>query len=523
MTSYATALNAGYGQGTYVASASSEYSPGGATYPNAWYAFDKSASTSWVAANGGYNTSSPYNYTGSVRTVDVNGTSYSGDWLQIQMPSSIILSTYSIKDSGDAQKGPGAWSILGSRDGAIWFLVDQRSGVAYSTSLLNFSVTSAQTFTYYRMVITNATGTGSFPELIEWTLNGSIESVNVTPDGRVGLGVVNPTRALEVAGDIVCTGTVSSGTGLMFRNALYNGDMRISQRGTSFTNPSGQYTLDRWYLQAYGAVGNGTVSQIQSGLVNFSNAFQLATTSTSTGNWMISQSLETRDVVRFQGQAVTVSFWYRIPTNFTQTWSPALFWTTSVDTAINNGVAGPPNTAGYGNMPNTTAWTYTQFQAFVPSTAQALSIIFSNYNNVVNGATIQITGVQLEKGSVATPFEILPYGTQLALCQRYYQKTFSQGNYAGQNVSGAGAIYLVAESAAAVLGARFITTMRAIPVVTLYNPYSTTTGVIGTGASGADTGTATAATIGDTGFRLVNVTVTSGAWYQYHYTASAEL
>ena len=38
-----------------------------------------------------------------------------------------------------------------------------------------------------------------------------------------------------------------------------------------------------------------------------------------------------------------------------------------------------------------------------------------------NGATLYITGVQLEKGTVATPFERRPYGTELALCQRYYQ------------------------------------------------------------------------------------------------------
>ena len=39
-----------------------------------------------------------------------------------------------------------------------------------------------------------------------------------------------------------------------------------------------------------------------------------------------------------------------------------------------------------------------------------------------NGATFYITGVQLEKGSVATPFEFRPYGTELALCQRYYYR-----------------------------------------------------------------------------------------------------
>ena len=47
-----------------------------------------------------------------------------------------------------------------------------------------------------------------------------------------------------------------------------------------------------------------------------------------------------------------------------------------------------------------------------------------------NGATFYITGVQLEKGSVATPFDYRQYGTELALCQRYYE-TIGYGNDGG--------------------------------------------------------------------------------------------
>ena len=426
MTGYSTNLTglSPYGQGTYVASASAEFSG-----TSAWNAFDRNTGTTWGGQSGQYSGSGsvPYLYVGGSppRTVDVNGNSYTGDWVQIQMPSSIVLASYSIYYN-TAYGCPALFYLLGSRDGINWTLVDQRNQAQPGSSgYITFSVSSSQSFTYFRLQAFGLTTSGGTVNVPEWTLNGSIEGLNINPDGKVGLGVVNPTRALEVAGDVVCGGTLSAGNPLMFRNALYNGDFRIAQRGTSFTNPSTQYTLDRWYISAYGAVGNGTVSQIQSGLANFSNAFQWATTSTTAGNWYISQSLETRDVVRFQGQPVTVSFWYRIPTNFTQTWSPALFWTTSVDTAITNAVSGSPNTAGFGNMPNTTAWTYTQFQAFVPSTAQALSVMFTTYNNTVNGATLQITGVQLEKGSVATPYEILPYATELALCQRYYHRTYN--------------------------------------------------------------------------------------------------
>ena len=466
MTGYSTNLTglSPYGQGTYVASASSEYSSG----TPVWYAFTKSTSSGSPWASGAtFSGSTPYASTATT-TVDISGNSYQGEWIQIQQPSSIVLSSYSIINYiGDSLKGPGKWALLGSRDGANWFLLDSRSGVPWSSSTLTYTVSSGQAFTYLRLIVNQLTGGGTVVQMSGLIFNGQIEGLNINPDGKVGLGVVNPTRALEVAGDVVCAGTLSAGNPLMFRNALYNGDFRIAQRGTSFTNPSGQYTLDRWYISTYGAVGNGTVSQIQSGLANFSNAFQLATTSTTSGNWYISQSLETRDVVRFQGQAVTVSFWYKIPTSFTSTWSPALFWTTSVDTAITNAVSGSPNTAGSGNMPNTTAWTYTQFQAFVPSTAQALSVMFTTYNNTVNGATLQITGVQLEKGSVATPYEILPYATELALCQRYYQEL----PFGGSHFTGNGRCVLSVagtNSSMCGTGIYFQVPMRANPAPTYY-------------------------------------------------------
>jgi len=429
MTGYATALSSGYGQGTYVASASSEYPNTGSG--QVYALFDKvvTGTNYWQAGGGGggggttYNASSPYNYTGSARTVDVNGTSYAGEWVQVQMPSSVALSNYQIQLYTSGSSGaPSNWSILGSRDGVNWSLVDQRSGIAYTTSLLTFSTSASQAFTYYRMVITQLSSSNTngvvFAELV---FNGTIEGPNVTADGRLGVGVSAPTQALEVAGSAVVAGTLSAGNPLMFRNALYNGDFRIAQRGTSFVGAGGfGYTLDRWYGTYYGAVSAYyTISQIQSGLANFSNALQLQQTSTSSMNAWLSQSLETRDVVRFQGQPVTVSFWYRIPVNFTGTWTAVVVWSASVDTRLtDSGVS--YTVAGSLALTNTTSWTYASFQAFVPPTAQSLALQLISTGSTVNGATFQVTGVQLEKGSVATPFEVRPYATELALCQRYY-------------------------------------------------------------------------------------------------------
>jgi hypothetical protein len=416
----------------------------------------------------------------------------------------------------DVEGGP-IKTYTGS-DGARIIMGPSPSGTNLDyCSLIESISSSASNYASILKFYTHGNGTTGSDPTLAMTINSA---------QQVGIGTTNPTSALQVAGDVVCAGTLSAGNPLMFRNALYNGDMRISQRGTSFTNPSSQYTLDRWYISIYGSTGNGTVSQIQSGLANFSNAFQLATTSTTAGNWYISQSLETRDVVRFQGQAVTVSFWYRIPTNFTQVWTPYLFWTTSIDTAITNSSSPAPNTAGSGTMPNTTAWTYTSFQASVPVSAEALSVMFVTFLNVVNGATIQITGVQLEKGSVATPYEILPYATELALCQRYYQKSYQQGDYAGTVTSTNGIIAVSAVNVDSIAGTRFNVPMRATPGTTTIYSTAGTAGKATVFNGGADTSaiTTTYATNVGIGYLYINAAnLTQGNGYRYHYVADADL
>ena len=94
-----------------------------------------------------------------------------------------------------------------------------------------------------------------------------------------------------------------------------------------------------------------------------------------------------------------------------------------------------------------------------------------------NGATWQITGVQLEEGSVATPFEHRQYGQELALCQRYYYK--HNGNW--------GNAYTSSNSTS--LGFTFKATMRAQPTMDSGAAFFASTGSNGTPAVYAGTGT----------------------------------
>ena len=88
-------------------------------------------------------------------------------------------------------------------------------------------------------------------------------------------------------------------------------------------------------------------------------------------------------------------------------------------------------------------------------------------------ATMNITGVQLEIGNAATEFERRPFGQELALCQRYYWKTFASGTAPAQNVGFVGALCYRAPIAGASINTvaiRHPVQMRSTPAATYYNP-----------------------------------------------------
>jgi len=429
MTGYSTSLNAGYGQGTYVASASSEYQ----NAQLAWYAFDKNTSTTYWCSAPNYTANTPYS--GSVVTNDVNGNTYKGEWVQIQLPSSIILSNYSIfpQASGPVNT-PASWYILGSRDGASWYLIDQRSNVpGWNGTYNTYQVQSSQAFTYFRFVCF-VVSTNTSAAFEEWTLNGSIEGVNVSADGRLGVGVTAPVQSLEVAGSAVVAGTVSAGNPLMFRNRIINGNFNVWQRGTTFTSTAGTYSADRWVEPNNGQ----TVTTAQSTNVPFRAGFQysvsLTTTFTTGSSALVEQRIEqlnTYDL--YQGTLITVSFWAAQTAGTLNTLIVQPFTPFGVNSSWGGSVYPVATTPLNVYLPLSSNWQYytgTFAVSNVSVSTNGLGLQFYYGVNPSNPTTTLITGVQLEKGTVATPFEYRPYATELALCQRYYTQLNAGSTYA---------------------------------------------------------------------------------------------
>jgi hypothetical protein len=139
-----------------------------------------------------------------------------------------------------------------------------------------------------------------------------------------------------------------------------------------------------------------------------------------------------------------------------------------------------------------------------------------------SGATFYITGVQLERGSTATSFDFRPYGTELALCQRYYWKTYNQSAVPGSASSSATyrARSYSGSYAAAVV--QFPVLMRAVPSCTLYNSNTGATNSWRDVDNNADR-SASFSTILDNAVCTESSSVTVNTTNMFQIVASAEL
>jgi len=227
---------------------------------------------------------------------------------------------------------------------------------------------------------------------------------------------------------------------------------------------------------------------------------------TTSTNFFLSQSLETLNVIPLQGKTVTFSFWYRTATAFTGSWTAGIYTSTATDSNINT-LWYYGNTVASVSLTNSSGWSYAKVTGIIPSNANSLAVGFSSTTNIVANATFDVTGVQLEQGSVATPFSRAG-GTlqgELALCQRYYEVSSGNTIFSGNVTSGV--TYYTTAS--------FKVTKRTSPSVTFTSQ----------GFTGFASGAPTSYQSGNTEIWCGNAanSTTNGGFFQFTYVASAEL
>ena len=163
------------GTGTYIATGSSIYNTG-TTQP--WKAFDGDATTWWETTGGLYNTlANGGAYTGT-QTITIDSVSTSCEWIKIQIPTGVVLSSYSMyARSGFTYRMPKNFKIAGSNDGATWTAVDTQTNQTTWTGQtpITFTTTSSTAYKYFALCVTAITSSGGTNNLNvgQWTLNGS--------------------------------------------------------------------------------------------------------------------------------------------------------------------------------------------------------------------------------------------------------------------------------------------------------------------------------------------------------------
>ena len=259
-----------------------------------------------------------------------------------------------------------------------------------------------------------------------------------------------------------------------FKNKIINGAMMIDQRNAgaavAVTGNTGQMSVDRFLTTVYGSgTGRFTAQQSSTAPTGFTNSLSATVTTadaspSSAYAYSLAQIIEGYNVADLGWGAagaatVTLSFWVR--SSVTGTF-PVVLTNNGLDRAYGaTYTISSANTFEYKTITiagdtsgtwakNSSAGINVQFGLgggsgrTVSAGWQAAS--GSTPTNVTgctqliatNGATFYITGVQLEKGSTATSFDYRPYGTELALCQRYYYRVTGSSGGAGYAAIGSG-------------------------------------------------------------------------------------
>lgn len=342
------------------------------------------------------------------------------------------------------------------------------------------------------------------------------------------------------------------------KNLIINGGMTISQRGAAFTSVgNAAYTLDRWQ---YATVGTGVVNISQQtnatppAMTSSYMFLEVATADTSVAAGdvsLVQQQVEGYNIIplgwhldtQSKKKDITISFWHSFTktgthcvtirnesntrsyvSEFTQAVTNTWEYTTITVPAPTDGTWDVDNTTGLklaftamaGTNYHTTADTWQSGNYFATSNQ------VNNLDNTIN--KMRITGVQIETGITPTDFEFRTIGEELALCYRYYQKSYQYGTAPGTVTSSGCQSYTAQRTAASqyISPAQFPVIMRAAPTMLVYG-----TDGVSNRINGIDSANLTLSDLARSERQIRVITTTTAHVlhdrYQFHWIANSEL
>ena len=300
---------------------------------------------------------------------------------------------------------------------------------------------------------------------VKLTGNQTIDGIKTFTSSPI---VPTPTTYTQVANKVYVDGKYSG-----FKNYIINGNFDIWQYGTSQTT-YGYGSADRWYSGNIGSTKtHSQVSCTDTERALFNAAYFSRTVVSSiagAGNY-VTTAQRIEDVTKLAGKTITVSFWAKANSN-KNIWLEfrQLFGTGGSPSVLVNGIYGQA-------VGLTTTWQKKTITLTLPSivgktlgtagvhtSCTELQFWFDVGSDITGrlptgiqqSGTFDIAQVQLEEGSVATPFEQRPIGLELSLCQRYYETGLVDEFFNISNVS-----------TNIGTGTKYKNTKRVVPTITL--------------------------------------------------------